>query len=140
MEITQTHNLFQNGKNKKNVNCNFFYPRSTCPCVPDRIGIWKCLFLRGRKKRSTRKKTSRSKGEKQKQSQPSCGVHTKIRTRATLVGGEWSDTLTNAPPLLPIMAAILHVLYFCLFVFFFSCLYFRVLPSLDHRLYVKSSN
>ena len=95
-----------------------------CPCVPDRTGIWKCLFLRRRKKRSTRKKTSQSKGEKQKQSQPSCGVHTKIRTRATLVGGEWSDTLTNAPPLLLIMAAILHVLYFCFFFFFvslFSC-------------------
>ena len=62
-----------------------------------------------------------------------------IRTEVTLVGGECSDALTSAPPLPPIMEAMLHILYFvCLF--FFSCLYFRVLPSLDHRLYVKSSN
>ena len=98
------------------------------------------FVFKEKEKQSTRKKPLGAR-EKQKQTQPSCVVHTKIRTRATLVGGECSDALTNAPPLLLIMVAILHVLYFCLFVFFFfSCLYFRVLPSLDHRLYVKSSN
>ena len=34
-----------------------------CPCVPDQIGIWKCWFLRRGKNRSTRRKTSWSKGE-----------------------------------------------------------------------------
>ena len=34
----------------------------TCPCVPDRIGIWKCWFLWRRENRSTWRKTSRSKG------------------------------------------------------------------------------
>ena len=64
-----------------------------------------------------------------------------IRTQATLVWGEYSDFLTNVPPLLPIMVAILHILYIYTFIFyiyvyiFFSCFYFRVLPSLDHRLY-----
>ena len=35
----------------------------TCSCVPDRIGIWKCWFLRRGENRSTQRKTSRSKGE-----------------------------------------------------------------------------
>ena len=56
-----------------------------------------------------------------------------IRTQATLVGGEYSDALTNVPPLLPIMVAILHILYFY---FLCVCFYFRVLPFLDHRLCV----
>ena len=62
----------------------------TCPCVPDRIGIWKCWFLRRGENRSTRRKTSRSKGENQQQTQPTYGVDARIRTRATLVGGECS--------------------------------------------------
>ena len=33
-----------------------------CPCVPDRIGIWKCWFLRRGENRSTWRKTSRSPG------------------------------------------------------------------------------
>ena len=42
---------------KKKGNCNLFSHKAirssyeffkTCPCVPDRIGIWKCWFLRSR--------------------------------------------------------------------------------------------
>ena len=61
----------------------------TCPCVPDRIGIWKCWFLRPRREnRSTQRKTSRSKGENQQHTQPTYGVDARIRTRATLLGRE----------------------------------------------------
>ena len=45
-----------------------------CPCVQDRIGFWKCWFLRRGEKRSARRKTSRSKGENQQQTQPTYGV------------------------------------------------------------------
>ena len=48
----------------------------------DRIGIWKCWFLRRGENRSTWRKTSRSKDENQQQSQ------SRNRTQATLVGGE----------------------------------------------------
>jgi len=41
-----------------------------CPCVPDRIAIWKCWFLGRGENRSTRRKTSRSKAENQQQTQP----------------------------------------------------------------------
>ena len=58
--------------------------------VPGRIGIWKCCFLRRGENRSTRRKTSRSKGENQQQTQPTYGVDAGIWTRATLVGGERS--------------------------------------------------
>ena len=61
-----------------------------CPWVPDLIGLWKCWFLRRGDNRSTRRKTSRSKGENQQQTQPTYGVDAGIRTRATLVGGEHS--------------------------------------------------
>ena len=37
---------------------------------PDRIGSWKCWFLRRGENRSTRRKTSRSKDENQQQTQP----------------------------------------------------------------------
>ena len=59
-----------------------------CPCVPDRIGIWKCWFLRRGENRRTRRKTSRSKGENREQTQPTYGVDARIRSRAALVGGE----------------------------------------------------
>ena len=55
-----------------------------------RIGIWRCWFLRREENRSTRRKTSRSKGENQQQTQPTNGVDVGIWTRATLVGGECS--------------------------------------------------
>ena len=58
----------------------------TCPWVPDRIGI----NLKRGKNRSTRRKTSRSKGENQQQTQPMTRVEARNRTRATLVDrGEW---------------------------------------------------
>ena len=51
---------------------------------------WKCWFLRRGENRSTRRKTSRSKGKNQQQTRPTYGVDTGIWTRATLVGGERS--------------------------------------------------
>ena len=53
-------------------------------------------FLNREKNQRTRRKTSRSKGENQQQTQPTCSVDTRTGTRATLVGGECShhcDTL-----------------------------------------------
>ena len=43
-------------------------------CVPDRIGISKSWFLKREENRSTRKKTSGSKGENQQQTQSAYGV------------------------------------------------------------------
>ena len=82
----------------KIVNCNLFTQevlRSsyelvwTCPCVPDRIRILKCWFLRWGENRGTRRKASRSKGENQQQTQP--------RPR-------WweASALTTATPFLPV--------------------------------------
>ena len=48
-----------------------------------------CWFSRG-KNRRIRGKTSRSKGEKQQQTQPLYGVDARIQTRAALVGEECS--------------------------------------------------
>ena len=62
----------------------------TCPWVPDRIGIRTCWFLRREKNRSTRRKTSRNKGDNQQQTQPMTRVEARNRTPATLVDrGEW---------------------------------------------------
>ena len=58
----------------------------------------KCWFQRRGENWSTRRKTSRSKVENQ-QTQPTYDAEPGNRTRATLVGGECSDT---APTLLPI--------------------------------------
>ena len=57
---------------------------------PDRIGIWKCWFLRRRENQSTRRKTSRSKDENQQQTQPTYDAESGNRTQATLVGDECS--------------------------------------------------
>ena len=54
-----------------------------CPCVPERIGIWRCWVL-------WREKNPWSKDENQQQTQPSYDVNAGNRTRATLVGGECS--------------------------------------------------
>ena len=62
----------------------------TCLCIPVWIGIWKCWILRRGENRSTRRKTSRSKGENQQQTQPTYGINTRIRI-TTLVAGECSD-------------------------------------------------
>ena len=59
---------------------------------PDRIGIWKCWFLRRGENRSTRRKTSRNKDENQQQTQPTYDAESGNRTRATLVGGKCSTT------------------------------------------------
>ena len=57
------------------------------PEPEDRIGIWKCWFLRRGANRSTRRKTSRSKDENQQQTRPTHDAESGNRTRATLVGG-----------------------------------------------------
>ena len=58
----------------------------------------KCWFQRREENRSTRRKTSRSRVDNQ-QTQPTYDAEPRNRTRATLVGGECSDT---APSLLPL--------------------------------------
>ena len=77
----------------------FAYP------IPDRIGIWKSCFLRRRENRSSRRKTSQSKGENQQQTRPTYGVDARIWSRATLVGGERSHHC--AIPYFPTMETIL---------------------------------
>ena len=57
---------------------------------PDRIGIWKCWFLRRGENRSNREKTSWRKDENQLQTQPTYDAESGNRTRATFVGGECS--------------------------------------------------
>ena len=70
----------------------------TCPCVADRIGIWKSWFLRRGENWSTWRKTSWGKGENQQQTQPKYGIDAMIPTRATLVG---MRALNTAQPFLP---------------------------------------
>ena len=88
-----------------------FYPNNVCKyeiCLPtenqggtrtrsqnvralqDRIGIWKCWFLRGEENRGTRRKTSRSRLENQQQTQPTYDAGSGNLTRATLLEGELS--------------------------------------------------
>ena len=59
-------------------------------CISDRIGIWKCWFLRRGESQSNQRKTSRSKEENQQQTQPTYkyGFDAENWTRATMVGGE----------------------------------------------------
>ena len=54
---------------------------------PDRIGIWKCWFLRRGETRSTRRKTSRSKDENQQQTQPTYDATNVARVRFLGLGG-----------------------------------------------------
>ena len=61
-----------------------------CLTIPDRIGIWKCWFLRRGENCSTWRKTSQSKEENQQQTQPTYDAGSRNRTRVTLVGGEHS--------------------------------------------------
>ena len=95
------------GTGKKNVTWHFFTHGAfrssqkvveTCPCVPDRNGIRKCLFLRRGRTEITGYKTSRSKDENQQQTQPTYMhfVDARIRTQTTLVGRE-ASALTTAP-------------------------------------------
>ena len=93
---------------KCKCKCNLFThgaPRSSqelvqkCPCILDRIGIWKCWFLRRGENRSTRRKTSRSRVENQQQTQPTYDAGSGNRTRDTLVEGERSHHCTIPAPL-----------------------------------------
>ena len=65
----------------------------------DRIGIWKCWFLRRGENRSTRRKTSRNREENQQQTQPTYDAGSRNRTRDTLVGGERSHHCAIPAPL-----------------------------------------
>ena len=76
------------------------------PLCPDRIGIWKCWFLRRGENRSTRRKSSRSKDENQQQTQPTYDAESGNRTRATLVGGERSHHCAIPAPQLSCFLAI----------------------------------
>ena len=66
----------------------------------DRTGIWKCWFLRRGETRGNRRKTSRRKDENQQQTQPTYDAESGNRTRATLVGGEYSHHCANPAPLM----------------------------------------
>ena len=57
---------------------------------PDRIGIWKCWFLRRVRKRKARRKTSQSRVENQQQTQPTYDAGNGNQTRNTVVRGERS--------------------------------------------------
>ena len=58
--------------------------------IPGWIGIWKRWFLRRGENQSTQRKTSRSKGENQQQTQTTNGVDARILIQATVVGGKRS--------------------------------------------------
>ena len=95
MKISEFHS-FSDAKSRVNVNVNVIYLMSIARGVlaqspepeahdkvldnnPDRIGIWKCWILRG--KPEYRRKTSRSKGENQQQTQPTYDAESRNRTR-----------------------------------------------------------
>ena len=66
----------------------------------DRIGIWKCWFLRRGENQSTQRKISQSRVENQQQPQPTYDTGSRNRTRATLVEGEHSHHCAiPAPPI-----------------------------------------
>ena len=73
--------------------------RNVC-AFQDRIGIWKCWFLRRGENWSTRRKTSQSRVENQQRTQLTYDAGSGNRTRAALVGGE------RHPSAIP---ALLHV-------------------------------
>ena len=74
---------------------------------PDRIGIWKCWFLRRGENGSTRRKTSQSKEENQQQTQLTYDAGSGNRTRDTLVGGERSHHCAIPAPFLRIVASLI---------------------------------
>ena len=85
----------------------------TCPCVPDRIGIWKRSFLRRGENWSTWRKISRRKGENQQQTQPTYGVNAKISTRANTGGDECSHHCATFPPRVFSWVWMLHYTFTC---------------------------
>ena len=68
------------------------------------------LVFEERGNQSTQRKTSRSKGENQQQTQPTYGIHTGIWTWATLVGGKCSH-------LCPILLLCYESIYIIIFLF-----------------------
>ena len=73
---------------------------------PERIGIWKCWFLRRGENRNTRRKTSRSKEENQQQVNPHMTSGPGIRIEP---GTHWWEaSATNAPTLLLCVAKIFN--------------------------------
>ena len=95
--INQSINQSNNQTIKQSIKLYFSlksYSRAQSTLVigetKDRIGIWRCWFLRRGENKSTRRKTSRSKDENQQQTQSTFDTGTGSRTRATLVGGECS--------------------------------------------------
>ena len=104
VEIGHLERILSVCKCKCKCKCNLFThgaPRSSknsfknARAFQDRIGIWKCWFLRRGENRSTRRKTSRSRVENQQQTQPTYDAGSGNRTRDTLVGGERSHHYTN---------------------------------------------
>ena len=91
----KTWNLFIHGPPTWRSYKNSF--RNVC-AFQDRIGIWKCWFLRRGENRSTLRKTSRTSVENQQQTQPTYDARSRNRTRDTLVGSERSHHCTNPAP------------------------------------------
>ena len=79
------------------VHKNLF--RNVC-VFQDRIGIWKCWFLRRGENRSTRRKSSQSRVENQQQTQPTYDTGSGNWTWDTMVGGERSHHFANPAPML----------------------------------------
>ena len=69
-----------------------------CTCVPDRIEIKKCCFLRRGENRSTQRKKLSERGENQQQTQPTYDAGSENRTQATLVGGDHSHHCATPAP------------------------------------------
>ena len=95
---------------------------------PDRIGIWKCWFLRRGENWSTRRKTSRSKDEKQQQTQPTHNTESGNQTRATLVGDECSHHCAIPAPQIKLSSLPSTFLHFitihCTLLYFtFTCVF-----------------
>ena len=97
--------VYQPGKVKE--NCNLFTHGApgvhknsfrNVRTFQDRIGIWKCWFLRSGENRSTRRKTSRSKEENQQQPQPTYDAGSGNRTRDTSGGRRALSPLRHPAP------------------------------------------
>ena len=101
-DLCMNHQTDEMNKINTYINNNLQVPHphsgsSSTWLIPGRIGIWKCWFLRRGENWSTRRKTSRNKGENQQQTQTTYGVDAEIEP-----GPHWWETsaLTTAPPLL----------------------------------------
>ena len=82
-----------------------------CSLIPGQIGIWKCWCLRRGENRSTRRKTSRCKGENQQQTQPTYGIDVGILNPGHTGGRRALSPLHH--PLLPdAISIVLYLLKF----------------------------